>query len=94
MQRNIVLDYAAQVAINAIDKSKYPETLPGDWIEAGEWSRRTLNGNILALIDADVPIKVIAVDLERRSKRFTVYTKRWAVSLFNSVVGTKYAIFS
>ena len=94
MTNRSVIDYAAQVAVDAIDRSKYPETLPGDWVEAGEWSRRTLNNNVLTLIDADVPFKFIPVDLERRSKTFRVYTKGWAVSLFNSVVGTKYAIFT
>lgn len=87
-----VLDYAAQVAIDAIDRSKYPETLPGDWVEAGVWSRRTLNSNVLTLIDADVPFKFYPMDLERRTKTFKVYTKRWSISLFNSVVGTKYAV--
>ena len=87
-----VLEYAAQVAIDAIDRSKYPETLPGDWVEAGVWSRRTLNYHVMLLIDADVPLKFIPVDLERRTKTFKVYTKRWAVSLFNSVVDTEYAV--
>lgn len=92
MNNKSVLDYAAQVAIDAIDRSKYPKTLPGDWVEAGVWSRRTLNNNILALIDADVPFKFYPTDLERRTRTFKVYTKRWSVSLFNSVVGTKYAV--
>jgi hypothetical protein len=92
MNNKSVLDYAAQVAIDAIDRNKYPETLPGDWVEAGVWSRKTLNGNVLTLIDADVPLKFIPVDLERRTKTFKVYTKRWSISLFNSVVGTKYAV--
>ena len=87
-----VLDYAAAVAIDAVDRSKYPETLPGDWIEVGEWSRRTVNRTVLLLIDADVPIKLIPTEYDHRCKSFRIYTKVWAVSLFNSVVGTKYAV--
>lgn len=47
-----------------------------DWVETGEWPRRTLNTNILGLIGADVPLKIYPTDDERRSKSFKIYTKR------------------